>query len=355
MPYHSFVPAAFSHRCKRKERHAVLENCSLREHSVFLHRWTAASQRRITLAGWIRPLRVGKWIPLILRRPRHVSFKGKWQMSFSTWIDSYFFCSFYWWTLGLLWMTNDGSRGLPQEMNDIVDCYQPNFDLKTCLASHSSKVRGNGLTPLLVLKATYVPICWYNRLMHWWCDWLIVWLIEYLFDWLIDWLIDWLMSERSIDWLIDWMIDWWASDWLIDWLISEWLIDWLIALLFRLMREHNRIAKALAKLNPHWDSAIIFQQARRIVIASLQHITFKEFLPLLMGSRSLDKHRLRLLDHDYYKSYSLTTSGNVDNAVAVSALKFWHKLMDNRVVHIEADGTRSTTMLSKEMYRISQV
>ena len=85
---------------------------------------------------------------------------------FSTRIDSYFFCSFSWWTLGLLWMTNDGSRGLPQEMNDIVDCYQPNFDLKTCLASHSSKVRGNGLTPLLVLKATYVPICWYNQLMH---------------------------------------------------------------------------------------------------------------------------------------------------------------------------------------------
>lgn len=121
------------------------------------------------------------------------------------------------------------------------------------------------------------------------------------------------------------------------------------------MREHNRIAKALRKLNPHWDSAITFQHARRIVVAAIQHVTFKEFLPLLLGSRSMDRQRLRLLDHEYYKNYSLTTSGNVDAAVSAASLKFWHKLMDNRVLHVQADGSRSTTMLSKEMYRVSQV
>lgn len=42
-----------------------------------------------------------------------------------------------------------------------------------------------------------------------------------------------------------------------------------------LMREHNRLAEQLELLNPRWDEHKIFEEARKIVIAINQHITYK--------------------------------------------------------------------------------
>ena len=36
------------------------------------------------------------------------------------------------------------------------------------------------------------------------------------------------------------------------------------------LREHNRVARLLKMINPHWDGEIIFQEARQIVTAEMQ-------------------------------------------------------------------------------------
>ncbi|XP_026739269.1 peroxidase-like [Trichoplusia ni] len=51
-------------------------------------------------------------------------------------------------------------------------------------------------------------------------------------------------------------------------------------------REHNRIARRLAKINPCWDDETLFQKARQISIAQWQYIIYYELMPEILGKKT---------------------------------------------------------------------
>lgn len=59
------------------------------------------------------------------------------------------------------------------------------------------------------------------------------------------------------------------------------------------LKEHNRVAIILSDKNPTWDDTALFLEARRAVIAELQHITYNEFLPIILGQQITNQVSLK--------------------------------------------------------------
>ncbi|XP_054268115.1 lactoperoxidase-like [Macrosteles quadrilineatus] len=93
------------------------------------------------------------------------------------------------------------------------------------------------------------------------------------------------------------------------------------------VREHNRIAKQLSKINPQWDDETLYQEARHIVAAMVQHITFSEFLPLLLGESTIRRYGLTLRQQGYSDDYSPQVDASVPAAFATAAFRFGHSLL----------------------------
>ena len=89
------------------------------------------------------------------------------------------------------------------------------------------------------------------------------------------------------------------------------------------MREHNRVAEELAKHMPGAGDEKLFQEARSIVIAELQMITFNEFLPLI-----LNKEDMKELIED--NVYDPKLDATISNSFSTAALRFGHsQVLDN--------------------------
>ena len=80
------------------------------------------------------------------------------------------------------------------------------------------------------------------------------------------------------------------------------------------VREHNRIVMNLNKINPHWDGERKYQEARKIVGAILQKITYEDYLPLILGKNLPSK----------YYDYDASVNPGILNSFSTAAYRFGH-------------------------------
>ncbi|KAL5233066.1 hypothetical protein ACI65C_000476 [Semiaphis heraclei] len=117
------------------------------------------------------------------------------------------------------------------------------------------------------------------------------------------------------------------------------------------LREHNRIAFELSRLNPRWSDEAIFQETRRIVIAQLQHITYNEFLPIILGRSYMTKFGLSPAESGWTRNYDPELNAGITNAFAAAAYRFGHTLIQGNIHGYGKFGNiRENLVLSKQHF-----
>jgi len=94
------------------------------------------------------------------------------------------------------------------------------------------------------------------------------------------------------------------------------------------MREHNRWARAIARRSRRLSGEEIYQQARRMVIAEMQAITYREFLPVLLGPGALPP----------YAGYDPGVDASIRNVFATAGYRFGHSLLSPTLLRLDQRG-----------------
>jgi len=93
-------------------------------------------------------------------------------------------------------------------------------------------------------------------------------------------------------------------------------------------REHNRLARELAKLNPKWNDETIFQEARRINIAQFQQVIYGQYMPGLVGEKIALQYDLLPLENGYFYKYNPYVYPQVSNEFGTAAYRCHHMVQN---------------------------
>ncbi|XP_077168153.1 myeloperoxidase-like [Paroedura picta] len=99
----------------------------------------------------------------------------------------------------------------------------------------------------------------------------------------------------------------------------------LIVLHTLFLREHNRLATELKRLNPRWEHERLYQEARKIVGAVMQKITYTDYLPGVLGFTPLKR----------YQGYNSTVDPRIAS-VFTNAFRFGHTTVRPEVNRLDS-------------------
>ncbi|XP_058813496.1 myeloperoxidase [Topomyia yanbarensis] len=92
-------------------------------------------------------------------------------------------------------------------------------------------------------------------------------------------------------------------------------------------RHHNNLTGELKKVNPDWDDERLFQEARRILAAQMQHITYNEFVSVIIGEENSAKMGTMPDPENDRDTYNSTVDPTIANVFAAAAFRFAHTLL----------------------------
>ncbi len=102
----------------------------------------------------------------------------------------------------------------------------------------------------------------------------------------------------------------------------------LLSLQTLFFREHNRLVEQFSQEDPTLNDEQLYQLARKVVGAQIQHITYNEFLPVLLGENALRP----------YDGYRPEVDPRISNVFATAAYRLGHSQLEPIIWREGADG-----------------
>ena len=97
-------------------------------------------------------------------------------------------------------------------------------------------------------------------------------------------------------------------------------------------REHNFWVDKIAAEHPELTGDELYERAKAIVEAEIQHVTFDEFLPALLGDDAIGK----------YKGYDATINPQIATEFATAAFRVGHTMLSSDIFRMQEDGAESS-------------
>ena len=97
------------------------------------------------------------------------------------------------------------------------------------------------------------------------------------------------------------------------------------------LREHNRCAREMARINPHWQDERLYQECRKIVGALIQKIVYFDYLPKVLGPQNFEKFI------GSYTEYLPSVNPSVPNSFATAAYRYGHSLVRPQFTRLDSN------------------
>ena len=101
------------------------------------------------------------------------------------------------------------------------------------------------------------------------------------------------------------------------------------------IREHNRLAGLLKANNPTFSDETLYQTARKIVGAEMQAVTYKEFLPAVMGAQAPNPNAYR---------YAPGLDASITNSFSTAFFRFGHSMQSSQLPLTNNDGSSAGSL-----------